>query len=103
MSELKKQKQERYQRNDLKEKQDDKEKKPMDIKININTIEKKESPKVDPVVPTSRPSDDYELEEGFIWNWKSSPGEDDAATMQQLMGFSAFSSTKVRLNMKTDP
>ncbi|CBK25412.2 uncharacterized protein [Blastocystis hominis] len=84
LSDLRKQRQERQERNDSREKPDDKEKNSLDIKIKINNIEKQTPEEVDPVVPASRPPDDYELEEG----------EDFTATMQQLMGFSSFSSTK---------
>ena len=66
LSDLKKLRQERQERNDSREKQDDKEKNSLDIKIKINNIEKQTPEEVDPVVPASRPPDDYELEEGFI-------------------------------------
>ena len=65
LSDLKKQREERQERNDSREKQDDKEKNSLDIKIKINNIEKQTPEEVDPVELTSRPPDDYELEEGF--------------------------------------
>ena len=66
LSDLRKQRQERQERNDSREKPDEKEKNSLDIKIKINNIEKQTPEEVDPVVPASRPPDDYELEEGFI-------------------------------------
>ena len=65
LSDLKKQRQERQERNDSREKQDDKEKNSLDIKIKINNIEKQTPEEVAPEELTSRPPDDYELEEGF--------------------------------------
>lgn len=65
LSELKRQKEERHQRNELKEKAGEKEKNSIDIKIKLDNIEKQTSPEVDPVVPTSGPPDGYELEEGI--------------------------------------
>ena len=65
LSDLKKLRQERQERNDSREKHDDKEKNSLDIKIKINNIEKQTPEEVAPEELTSRPPDDYELEEGF--------------------------------------